>query len=140
MVLVAIRSAEKLWLGGASWCWPGSPAAATDEDCMASENILDFDRLLSSISADNPCGQDLRWEPIYQEIKDARPKDDRDAFGLDSPVIANWMPVIELTSDALASQSKDLMLAAWLTEALVHQYGFAGFRDGIKLINGLLED
>jgi type VI secretion system protein ImpA len=107
---------------------------------MASQNILDFDRLLSPISADNPCGADLRWEPIYQEIKDARPKDDRDAFGLDSPEIANWTPVIDLTCDALATQSKDLMLAAWLTEALVHQYGFAGFRDGLKLINGLLED
>ena len=107
---------------------------------MASQNILDFDRLLSPISDDNPCGADLRWEPVYQEIKDARPKDDRDAFGLDSPVIANWAPVVDLTSDALATQSKDLMLAAWLAEALVHQYGFAGFRDGLKLINGLLED
>lgn len=107
---------------------------------MASQNILDFDRLLSPIAADNPCGADLRWEPIYQEVKDARPKEDRDAFGLDSPVAANWTPVIDLTSDVLATQSKDLMLAAWLTEALVHQNGFAGFRDGLKLINGLLED
>ena len=32
------------------------------------------------------------------------------------------------------------MLAAWLTEALVHRHGFAGFRDGLKLINGLLEN
>jgi type VI secretion system protein ImpA len=107
---------------------------------MASESILDFDRLLAPISDDNPGGADVRWEAVYQQIKDARPKDDRDAFGLDSPQIADWNPVVELTADAIASQSKDLMLAAWLAEALVHRHGFAGLRDGLKLINGLLEN
>jgi type VI secretion system protein ImpA len=107
---------------------------------MASESILDLNRLLSPISGENPCGADLKWEPVYQEIKDARPKIDRDAFGLDVPEVADWSPVVELTSNALASRSKDLMLGAWLVEALVHRHGFGGFRDGLKLINGLLEN
>jgi type VI secretion system protein ImpA len=107
---------------------------------MPSPDILDFDRLLAPIRGDNACGADLRWEPIYQQIKEARPKEDRDAFGLDGPEVADWSPVVDLASDAVATQSKDLMLAAWLTEALVHLHGFAGFRDGLKLVNGLLEN
>lgn len=106
---------------------------------MASDSILDFDRLLRPISDDNPCGADLRWEDTYQQIKDARPKQDRDAFGLDEVTVGEWPPVIELTSDALAERSKDLMLSAWLTESLVQVHGFAGLRDGLKLINGLIE-
>jgi type VI secretion system protein ImpA len=110
-----------------------------NEGGMALPAILDFDRLLSPISDESPCGSDLRWEGIYQQIKDARPKQDRDAFGLDEGSLPNWTPVVDMTSEALASQSKDLMLAAWLTEALVHEHGLAGCRDGLKLINGLLE-
>lgn len=106
---------------------------------MASSDTLDFERLLAPISGDSPCGPDVRWEPIYQEIKDARPKSNRDAFGLDEAEDANWNPVISVASDALASTSKDLQIAAWLIEALVHVHGFAGFRDGLKLLNGLLE-
>ena len=107
---------------------------------MASQNILDFERLLAPVSGDDPCGKDLRWEAVYQEIKDSRPKDDRDAFGMAPETTPDWQPVVELTSEAIASQSKDLMLAAWLTEALVHQHAFAGLRDGIKLVNELLDN
>lgn len=107
---------------------------------MASPGILDFDRLLAPIEGDDPCGGELRWDPVYQEIKDARPKSSRDAFGLDeSEEVFDWNPVLELTTDALAERSKDLMLASWLTEALVNLHGFAGFRDGFRLINQLLE-
>jgi type VI secretion system protein ImpA len=106
---------------------------------MASENIVDFDRLMAPISGDSPCGADLRWDNVYEEVKRNRPKDDRDAFGLAPETTPDWQPLVELTSETLASQSKDLMLAAWLAEGLVHKHGFAGFRDGLKLINGLLE-
>ncbi|HEX3727613.1 MAG TPA: type VI secretion system protein TssA [Pirellulales bacterium] len=102
--------------------------------------ILNFERILSPISEENPCGADLRWEAIFQRIKDARPKQDRDAFGLDESNAPDWSPVVDMAFEALASQSKDLMLAAWLTEALVHEHGFAGCRDGLKLINGLLSN
>lgn len=107
---------------------------------MASPPILDFDRLLSPINGDDPAGADLRWEPIYQQIKEARPKVDRDAFGLSEEELVDWNPVVNLTTETLSDRSKDLMIAAWLCEALVHLHGFAGFRDGIKLLNALLSD
>jgi type VI secretion system protein ImpA len=105
---------------------------------MASPSTLDFDRLLAPIPGGDPCGADLRWEPPYQEIKDARPKDDRSAFENETQQIADWNPLLELTIETLSTGTKDLMVASWLSEALVHRRGFAGFRDGFKLINGLL--
>jgi type VI secretion system protein ImpA len=105
---------------------------------MASPSTLDFDRLLAPISGDDSCGADLRWEPVYQELKDARPKDDRSAFENETQQIADWNPLLELSIETLSGSTKDLMIAAWLNEALVHRRGFAGFRDGIKLINALL--
>ena len=47
--------------------------------------------------------------------------------------------VIRLSTDALTNKTKDLQLAAWLTEALLKQKGFGGLRDGLALCYGLVE-
>src|SRR3569623_164065 len=99
-----------------------------------SSATLDFDRLLAPIAGDNPCGADLRWDPVYQEVKLARQEGDRDMLGRDEPAEANWPRVLDLTSDALATRTKDLMLACWLTEAQVNLKSFAGLRDSITLL------
>ena len=39
----------------------------------------------------------------------------------------------------LARRSKDLQVAAWLTEALTRTYGFPGLRDGLRVLRGLHE-
>ena len=51
--------------------------------------------------------------------------------------MADWGKVIEITSTVLTNESKDLQVTAWLVEALVKQYGFAGLRDGLKLFREL---
>jgi type VI secretion system protein ImpA len=48
--------------------------------------------------------------------------------------------VVKLASQALAKKSKDLQLAAWLAEGLLHREGIAGLRKGMELTVGLLED
>ncbi|HWA97555.1 MAG TPA: type VI secretion system protein TssA [Pirellulales bacterium] len=111
---------------------------------MASAPQIDIDRLLSPIAGDHPCGADLRWEPIYQEIKSARQRGDRDLLETgEEPPPVEWRRIIDLASEALAEQTKDLMIASWLVEALVNNpgpAGFAGLRDGLKVISGLLEN
>jgi type VI secretion system protein ImpA len=106
---------------------------------VSSPIVLDLDRLLAPISAESPCGDSLRWDPLYDEIKQARREEDKDALGAEGPAQANWPLVISKSTEALAQRSKDLLLAAYLTEALVQVHGFAGLRDGLRLINGLLE-
>ena len=107
---------------------------------MATPELLDFPQLLNPISADSPSGEDLKWDAVYEEIKLARKQGNHDLVddgAEETP--PNWSLIVDQATAALATRSKDLMLGAWLTEALMNQHGFAGCRDGFKLLNELLE-
>jgi type VI secretion system protein ImpA len=93
--------------------------------------------LLDPIPGDNPSGQDLRYDPIYLKITEARREEDRDPFG-GPPKVADWAQVADLAGKALATQSKDLQLAVWLTEAMVRREGLPALRTGLNIIHGLL--
>lgn len=98
--------------------------------------------ILNPIPGDNPSGQDLRYAPVYDQIKEARREEEDLAQGVWQRVLktADWPLVIRLASEAIAKKSKDLQLAVWLTEALVHREGFAGFQQGIGLCTSLLNE
>jgi type VI secretion system protein ImpA len=99
------------------------------------------DDLLNPIDGPNPSGVNLRYDPIYDKIKEARREENQPPPGMterDRKVADNGL-VIKLTTDVLGNKTKDLQLAAWLTEALLKQKGFAGLSDGLSLCNGLVE-
>jgi type VI secretion system protein ImpA len=98
------------------------------------------DDLLDPIPGESPGGEDLRYEPIYDEIKAARTEDDDIPLGewQRERKTADFRRVIELTQTALATQTKDLQLAAWLTDALLREEGFSGFHQGLELVRELL--
>jgi type VI secretion system protein ImpA len=50
---------------------------------------------------------------------------------------ADWSAVIEVAAEATTAKSKDLQIAVWLAEALVKHSGFAGLRDGLRLLREL---
>lgn len=97
--------------------------------------------LLDPIPGDNPAGEDLRYEPIYDEIKQARFEEDDLPQGEweRERKVADYPTVIRLAEETLAKETKDLQIAAWLTEALIHEEGFGGLLEGINLLKGLLE-
>jgi type VI secretion system protein ImpA len=99
------------------------------------------DDLLNPIPGANPCGDNLRYAPVYDKIKEARRQDDDAPQGewQHERKTADFPLVIKLAGDALATKSKDLQLAVWLTEALLKQEGFSGLRAGLNLIQSLLE-
>jgi len=99
------------------------------------------DDLLNPIAGPNACGENLRYAPVYDKIKEARREDDDAPQGdwQRERKTADYSLVIKLASDALANKSKDLQLAVWLTEALLKQEGFSGFRAGFNFIQSLLE-
>ena len=103
-----------------------------------SDSILDLDLLLTPISQDNPCGESLRWDPLWDELSQLRKtrKDPLDSSGDKEP---EWGKIVDLSKKLLTTRTKDLLIAGWLTEASVRQSGFAGFRDGLRLIHGLVE-
>jgi type VI secretion system protein ImpA len=99
------------------------------------------DDLLRPLPGPNPGGANLRYDPLYDKLKEARREDDAAPQGewTHPRKLADWPQVIKLASDALATKSKDLQIAAWLTEGLAHQEGLAGLKSGLDLMRGLVE-
>jgi type VI secretion system protein ImpA len=97
--------------------------------------------LLNPIPGDNPSGADLRYDPVYEKIKEARRQDDDLAQGAwqKERKVADYPLVLKLTQDTLATRTKDLQLAAWLTEALLYREKFAGLCDGLTFCRSLIE-
>lgn len=98
--------------------------------------------ILNPISEDRPGGENLFYSPVYDKIKEARRKEDDAPQGdwQHERKVADYRQVVKLASEAIATKTKDLQLAAWLTEALVHEEGFPGLRAGLDLIRGLVEN
>jgi type VI secretion system protein ImpA len=100
-------------------------------------------KLLEPIEGPNPAGTYLRDEPgddgltVYDKLKKARTEVVDSLTGDRTP--PDYAQVQKLTESALANGSKDIQLAAWLTEALLKRDGIAGLRDGLGLMKGLLE-
>ncbi len=98
-------------------------------------------KLQEPLEGPEPGGANLRYEPIYDQIKDARTEEDDIPQGdwAHERKTADWPLVVKLCSEVLEKRSKDLQVAGWLTEALLNREGFGGFRDGLDLMKGLLE-
>lgn len=98
------------------------------------------EQLLTPIPGANPGGVAIRYEPVYDKIKEARREEEDIPQGdwQAERKVADWPLVVKLATETLEKKSKDLQIAAWLTEAKLRREGFAGLREGIDLIDGLL--
>jgi type VI secretion system protein ImpA len=98
--------------------------------------------LLNPISADKPAGEDLRYAPVYDKIKEARREEDDAPQGewKRERKTADWPLTIKLIGEALATKTKDLQLAAWLAEAMLRREGVAGLRDVLEMTRGLIDN
>lgn len=102
--------------------------------------MIDIDGLLAEISPEAPCGEDLEYDPDYGELERATQGKPEQQFG-DTIVPAeepDWARV-EREALALLVRTKDLRVATHLTRALARTRGWTGFRDGLALLEGLLE-
>jgi type VI secretion system protein ImpA len=100
----------------------------------------DIESLLQPISEGKPSGDDLKFTPLFDKIRGLRKMEDTGPKGLweteSSP--ADFQAIVNLTSDALKTKSKDLQLAAWLTEAWIYEDGVPGLVAGLDLLRELL--
>jgi type VI secretion system protein ImpA len=103
--------------------------------------VLDMTALLSPIPGENPAGENLQYAGIYDEIREARRADDTLTKGdwEHEAKVAEWPKVVDLSTSALTTRTKDLQIASWLIEAIVEVHGFTGLRDGLKFMRGLHE-
>ncbi len=96
--------------------------------------------LLEPVAGESPAGASLRYDPVYEQIKQARIQEDDVPQGRweHERKVADYPLVVKLASEALAKRSKDLQLAAWLTEAHLHREGVAGLAEGLALLRELV--
>ena len=106
---------------------------------------LTFDEwghLLAPLSPEAPTGKYLCYEETYDKIREARREDDpnlpRNEWDKNLKK-ADWSQVHDLCLEALTNHTKDLQIAVWLTEALLHLSGYRGLKAGLQLIIQLSE-
>src|SRR6185437_11445114 len=102
---------------------------------------IDIEALLQPVSSDEPAGVDLRHQPVFLQIREARRQEDELNQGVWKHDVktADYPLVVKLSREALAKKGKDLQVAAWLTEALLRLEGFSGLDQGLRLLQKLLE-
>ncbi|MDR3180032.1 MAG: type VI secretion system protein TssA [Holosporaceae bacterium] len=104
--------------------------------------MLDIEELTLPISENDECGQYLKYELIYDQIKECRREDDlqlTQGVWQTEPKKANWKEVKKLCTDALKYETKDLQIAVWLLESLLMLQGFPGLNQGILLLYSLCD-
>lgn len=100
-----------------------------------------LEAMLAPLPQEGGAGSALRYEPVYQQIQDARRHDDASVpmGDWDRPLQrADWRLVAALCQEALAKQGKDLQVAAWLCEAWTRLNGLEGLAAGIRVLDGLV--
>ncbi len=110
---------------------------------------FDLEALLAPIPGDAPQGIDIREDfsatSPYNRLRDARSEArdaerSQDAGETDTrDTTPLWRTVREFALKTLAGTTKDLEVAAWLTEAMVRSHGLAGLAAGAQVIAGLAE-
>jgi type VI secretion system protein ImpA len=103
---------------------------------------IDLTTLTAPLSEISPCGEDMLFSPEFDAIQHARRFDDPSldqGEWVTEIKEADWSFVVERSARLLATQTKDLRLAAWLTEALALEEGVKGLTQGYALLTALSE-
>lgn len=104
--------------------------------------MLNLDRLLAPVSADQPCGDDLAFSSEIDAIVRARQADDpsleQGAWVTDLKE-ADWKFVARQCAQLIETRSKDLQLAVWLAEAAARTDGLRALGDSLLLVAMLCE-
>ncbi|KVM64671.1 ImpA [Burkholderia ubonensis] len=102
--------------------------------------VLRYADLLEPVSAEAPCGPDLEYDPAFVMLQAAvMPRTDAQ-YGdfVDAPQQANWAEA-ERDCRALLLRTKDIRLLTILIRCRIRQSGAEGLRDGIALLQQMLE-
>lgn len=103
-------------------------------------SVLDLEKLLTELSDEAPCGEDLEYDSSFQELERSTQGKEEQQFG-DTIVPAeepDWKAVKKSAVEILG-QTKDLRVGVHLARALLRLDGFPGFADALALLRGYIE-
>ncbi len=82
----------------------------------------------------SPVGQDARYDPDYDKLQGEIDK----LNSVTNLAEVNWKHVVDLGTGILASKSKDLLAAAYLSVGLLHQAGLEGMATGSQILRDMV--
>jgi type VI secretion system protein ImpA len=98
--------------------------------------MISAEELLKPVSDEEPCGDDLSYDPSFQELETLmRGKEETQFSAAEEP---NWKALRERCLE-LWPRSKDLRLATALCLAMLKTDGLPGFRESLAVLKRLLE-
>lgn len=99
-----------------------------------------IEKLLQPVSTEQPCGPDLSSDGQFDELETIlKGKPEIDFGNIKKPAEPpDWRQLQQKSADYLG-RSKHLRAATMLCCCLLKMNGIAGFRDGVQLIRGLIE-
>lgn len=103
---------------------------------------MDTDLLLAPLPGGQPGGEDLSFSAAFDDIAEMRRADDptlKQGEWVTPIKQADWAGAARLCETLLATRTKDLRLALWLTEARAMTQGYAGLASGLGLCTALCE-
>ncbi len=99
---------------------------------------IDVARLLAPVSAEDPAGEDLRYDQRYMEVMRAAEGTPEDPFANTPAQPPDWREVRDGTLELLV-RTKDLRVGLLLAAAELKMSGYPGLLDGLAILRGLLE-
>lgn len=88
------------------------------------------------IPGETPAGSDIRMEPLFEQLQDELTISPTSG----SQKGVSWERVVEISTDILATKSKDMLVAGYLAVGMLHVKGLPdGLLDGITLLRELIE-
>ncbi|MDB6066619.1 MAG: hypothetical protein JWR26_2827 [Pedosphaera sp.] len=102
--------------------------------------MISVEELLQPVSAEQPCGEDFTYHPSLQELDTLVQGKPETQVGdvISEAEDPDWKAVLE-SSVTVLKQSKHLRAGVTLCLAELKVDGFAGFRDALAVLRGLLE-
>lgn len=98
-------------------------------------SMIDIAALLAPISAAAPAGEEARSTDEYDLVSSELDK----LTNISAATPIDWGLVAQHGANILATQSKDFMLAAWVSAAWMERHGIQGLQAGLELHAGLIE-
>lgn len=101
---------------------------------------LSAEELIQPISAENPCGEDLEYDPAFQQMEGFLQSKTEQEFG-DTVIPGSgpdWKGVGDQAADLL-KRTRDLRVVTYAAVSQLHTKGLAAFWEGLKALNGCME-
>jgi len=96
--------------------------------------LFDLEAIIRPISESKPAGDYLIYSAVYADLAAAHAPAAGSRPGRPEP---DWQKVVKIGLGALESQTKDIQIAAYVSEALTWLQGLDGLRQGLLLFQAL---